>query len=92
MRMKLRFEQQNSEGKTEAARRSRSVMLISIGAFLAAGVMLFSIFQVQKQDDPGKTQCFVFATCLHVTIIGVVYLFFKSKRFTPSGKTWKLPA
>lgn len=67
----ITFEQQNASGQMELL-ATQNVMLISIGAFLAAGVMLFSIFKYKNRMTQVKLNA-LFSLISAITIVGVVY-------------------
>lgn len=67
----IRFEQQNQNGELELL-GTQNVMLISIGAFLAAGVMLFSIFKYKNRMTQVKLNA-LFSLVSAITIVGAVY-------------------
>ena len=67
----IRFEQQNQNGELELL-GTQNVMLISIGAFLAAGIMLFSIFKYKNRLTQVKLNA-LFSLICAVTIVGTFY-------------------
>ncbi|MEP5613227.1 MAG: DUF4293 domain-containing protein [Cyclobacteriaceae bacterium] len=67
----IRFEQQNADGDMTLL-GTQNVMLLSIGAFLAAGVMLFSIFKYKNRMTQVKLNA-LFSLLTAVTLVGVFY-------------------
>ncbi|MEQ9402024.1 MAG: DUF4293 domain-containing protein [Cyclobacteriaceae bacterium] len=66
----VRFEQQNAGEEMELL-GTQNVMLISIGAFLAAAVMLFSIFKYKNRMTQVKLNA-LFSLLSAATIVGIV--------------------
>ncbi len=71
----IRFEQQTASGTMELL-GVQNVMLISIGAFLAAGIMLFSLFKYKNRMAQVKLNA-LFSLISALTIVGVVYFSLK---------------
>ncbi len=72
----IRFEQQTASGTMELL-GVQNVMLISIGAFLAAGIMLFSIFKYKNRMTQVKLNA-LFSLISALTIVGTVYFSLKA--------------
>lgn len=71
------YQQQNQETGAMELLGRRNVMILSIGAFLAAGVMLFSIFKYRNRMTQVKLNA-LFSLLVAATLIGVVILALKS--------------
>ena len=67
----IRFEQQAGDGSMELL-GTQSVLLISIGAFVAAGIMLFSIFQYKNRMTQVKLNA-LFSLLSAATVVGIVF-------------------
>lgn len=72
----VKLEEQNAAGEMELI-SSLNVMLISLGAFLSAGVMLFSIFKYKHRMTQVKLNA-LFSLLSAITIIGIVYYSLKA--------------
>lgn len=72
----LTYEQQNEAGDMTLV-DTQNVILISIGAFLAAGVMLFSIFKYKSRMTQVKLNA-LFSLLVAITIVGAVYYSLKA--------------
>ena len=73
----VRFEHHDRDtGKVELL-GTRNVVLLSIGAFLAAGVMLFSLFQYKNRMTQVKLNA-LFSLLVAATIVGAVLFAIKS--------------
>lgn len=70
------YDQQNEAGEMERL-GTQNVLLISLGAFLAAGVMLFSIFKYKNRMVQVKLNA-LFSLLVACTIVGAVYYSFKA--------------
>ena len=66
----IRFEQYTEDGEAQLLAR-KSVIAISIGAFIAAGIMLFSIFQYKNRMTQVKLNA-LFSLVVAMTIVGAV--------------------
>jgi len=71
----IRFEQQSENGEMTLL-GTQNVMLLSIGAFVAAGIMLFSIFKYKNRMTQVKLNA-LFSLVSAVTIVGAVYFSMK---------------
>ncbi len=67
----LRFEQHDTESGEVQLLARKNVMLLSIGAFLSAGIMLFSIFQYKNRMTQVKLNA-LFSLIVALTIVGAV--------------------
>ncbi len=73
----LRYERHHTETGEIVLLGSKNVMVLSIGAFLAAAIMLFSIFQYDNRLLQVKLNA-LFSVIVAATVIGIVWFSMKS--------------
>ena len=72
----VKFEQQNEAGEMELL-GVQNVMLVSLGAFVAAGVMLFSLFKYKNRMAQVKLNA-LFSLLSAVTVVGIIFYSLKA--------------